>query len=217
VVPDAEVYTPLSLTISSYSLDFGFLQLGLTSPAQAVNIANVSNHAVNFGSIVSTGDFTQANTCPSSLQPGQGCSVSVTFSPTQAGARTGTVTLSDDCPGSPTQVIALTGVGETLALGFSPASLNFGSVVAGGYSTVPATLINDGASTATINAISLVTKGKTYSQTNNCPAALAPQQSCTFQVTFHPPDVGRYQATISVSNSAGAAAMLPLTGKGLNN
>jgi N-acetylneuraminic acid mutarotase len=217
VVPDAAVYTPLSLALSNYSLDFGFLQLGLTSPTQAVNIKNASNHAVNFSSIVAAGDFTQSNTCPSSLQPGQNCSLSVTFSPAQAGSRTGSVTLNDDCPGSPTQVVALTGVGETLALGFSPASLDFGSVVAGGYSTLPATLINDGASTVTINSIALVTKGKTYSQTNNCPAALAPQQSCAFQVTFHPPDVGRYQATISVSNTAGAAATLPLTGKGLNN
>jgi hypothetical protein len=217
VVPDAEVYTPLSLNISSYSLDFGYLQVGLTSPTQTITIANVSNHAVNFTSIAIAGDYSQSNTCPSSLSAGQSCSVSVKFGPVQPGTRAGNVTLSDDCPGSPTQTIALTGVGETLALGFAPGSLNFGSVVAGSYKTLPATLINDGAATVTITGISLSGNGKTYSQTNACPATLAPQQTCTFQITFHPPDVGRYTATLTATNSAGAAATLPLTGKGLNN
>jgi hypothetical protein len=34
---------------------------------------------------------------------------------------------------------------------------------------------------------------------------------------FTPPDVGTYNATVSVTNSAGSAATLALTGMGLNN
>jgi hypothetical protein len=141
----------------------------------------------------------------------------VKFSPVAPGSRAGSVTLSDDCPGSPSQTIDLAGVGETLALGFAPGALDFGKVVAGGYSTLTATLINDDAAPVRINAIALSGNGRTYSQTNACPATLAPQQTCVFQVTFHPPDVGQYKATLTITNSAGAAATLPLTGKGLNN
>ncbi len=217
VVADSEFYTPLTLTFSSASVNFGYLQIGLTSPSQTVTVTNVSSHTVAFSSIASRGDYAQTNTCTPSLASGHNCTITITFAPVAAGTRKGAVTLSDDSPGSPTQTIALAGVGETLALGFDPASLNFGSIAVGSTSTLSATLINDGASSVNISGIVISPTNKTYTQTNDCPGALAVQQSCTFQITFKPPDVFKYKATLSVSNSAGAAATLGLTGRGLNN
>jgi hypothetical protein len=80
-----------------------------------------------------------------------------------------------------------------------------------------ATLTNDGSASVNITAISISPANGTFTQTNNCPAALGTQQSCTFQIVFTPPDVFTYKATLSVSNSAGSAATLALTGTGLNN
>jgi len=216
VVPDAEFYTPLSITFSSASLNFGFLQVGLTSPMQTVTVTNVSSHAVGFTSIASSGDYSQTNNCPSTLNPGQNCAIMANFIPSAAGTRNGAVTLLDNSPGSPKQTIALTGVGEALALGFSPASLNLGSVSVGSSLSGSATLINDGASPVNLTGFAITPTNKTFTQTNNCPATLAVQQSCTFQVVFTPPDVFKYKATLSVTNSAGAAATLPLTGIGLD-
>jgi hypothetical protein len=213
----ASVYTPLSLTFSATSLNFGLLQTGLSSSPQTVTINNVSTHSVTFTSITGSGDFAESNTCSTALNPGQSCTITVTFTPTAAGTRSGAVTLKDNCPGSSSQMITLTGTGVTLALGFSPSSLNLGSVVAGSSSTMTATLTNDGSSSVNITGTSVSPANGIFTQTNNCPAALSVQQSCAYTIVFRPPDVGTYNATVSVTNSAGSAATLALSGTGLNN
>ena len=218
VLSTAEVYTPLTLTFSASSLNFGLLQIGLTSASQTVTVTNVSSHSATFTSIASSGDFSQSNTCPTTttLDPGQNCTITVTFSPTAAGARTGAVTLKDNCPGSPTQTITLNGTGESGALGFTPASLNLGNVPVGSSSTQSATVTNDRAAPVNITAISISPSGGTFTQTNNCPATLNVQQTCTFQIVFTPPDVFTYNSTLSITNSANGPANLPLSGTGLD-
>lgn len=217
VTNTASVYTPLSLTFSASSLNFGLLQIGLSSPSQTVTVTNVSNHSVTVTSIASSGDFSQSHTCPKTLTAGQNCTITVTFTPTAAGTRSGAVTLKDNSPGSPTQTISLTGTGVTLALGFTPASLNVGSVVVGYSISQSATLTNDGAAAVNITGIAISPADGIFTQTNNCPATLGVQQTCTFQIVFTPPDVFTYNETLSVTNSAGTAASLPLSGTGLNN
>ena len=178
-------------------------------------MTNISTHSVVFTGITSSGDFEQTNTCPATLDAGQGCQISVTFAPTAAGALSGAVALSDNSPGSPRQVVSLSGVGEALALGLSPAKANLGRVAVGSRSSEPVTLTNDGAATVSIGAFSIAPAG-VFTQSNNCPASLGVQQSCTVMVVFAPPDVSTYNATLSVSNSAGAAAKLPMSGTGLD-
>jgi hypothetical protein len=214
----AGVYTPLTLTFSASSLNFGLLQTGLTSASQTVTVTNVSSHSATFTSIASSGDFSQNNTCPTTttLDPGQNCMITVTFSPTAAGTRTGAVTLKDNCPGSPTQTITLSGTGETGALGFTPASLNLGNAPVGSSNTQSVTVTNDGAAAVNITGIAISPSGGTFTQTNNCPATLNVQQTCTFQIVFTPPDVFTYNATLSITNSANGPANLSLSGTGLD-
>jgi hypothetical protein len=219
VLSTAEVYTPLTLTFSASSLNFGLLQIGLTSASQTVTVTNVSTHTVTFTSIASSGDFSQSHTCPttpSTLGAGLNCTITVTFSPTAAGTRTGAVTLKDNSPGSPTQTITLSGTGDAGALGFTPASLSLGGAPVGSSSTQSATVTNDGAAPVNITAIAISPSGGTFTQTNNCPATLNVQQSCTFQIVFTPPDVFTYNATLSITNSANPPANLPLSGTGLD-
>jgi N-acetylneuraminic acid mutarotase len=216
VLNTAEIYTPLTLTFSASSLNFGLLQIGQTSPPQTVTVTNVSNHSVKFSSIATSGEFSQSHTCPTTLASGQNCTITATFTPTVAGTQNNAVILKDNCPGSPKQTISLTGTGETLALGFTPASLNLGSVAVGSSITQSATLTNDGAAAVNLTGYSISPADGTFTQTNNCPGTLNVQQTCTFQITFTPPDVFTYNATLSVTNSAGAAATLPLTGTGLD-
>jgi hypothetical protein len=213
----ASVYTPLTLTLSAATLNFGLLQIGLSSPSQTVTVTNVSTHSVTFTSIASSGDYAESNTCPTTMNAGQNCTITVTFTPTAAGSRPGTLTLKDNSPGNPSQVIALTGTGETIALGFTPSSLNLGSVVVGSSLTMNATLTNDGSSSVNITGISVAPVNNTFTQTNNCPATLTVQQTCRFTIVFTPPDVFTYKATLSVSNNAGSAATLALSGTGLND
>ena len=216
VLNTAQIYTPLTLTFSASSLNFGLLQVGMTSPSQTVTVTNVSNHSVKFSSIAASGEFSESHTCLSTLASGQNCTITVTFKPTVAGTQNSAVKLKDNCPGSPTQTISLTGTGETLALGFTPGSLNLGSVTVGSSITQSATLTNDGAAAVNLTGYSISPADGTFTQTNNCPATLNVQQTCTFQITFTPPDVFTYNATLSVTNSAGAPATLALTGTGLD-
>jgi hypothetical protein len=214
--PPSEFYTPLTLRFSASSLNFGLLQKGLTSAPQTVTVTNVSGHASTFSNITSSGDFSQSNTCPHTLNPGQNCIITVTFKPATVGIRTGAVTLKDNDPGSPTQTIALTGTGETLALGFSPASLSLGSIPVGSSGITTATVTNDSAAPVTMTGIAISPADGTFTQTNNCPTTLNVQQSCTFQILFTPPDVFTYNATLSITNSAGGPSTLALSGMGLD-
>ena len=216
VLNTAQIYTPLTLTFSASSLNFGLLQIGQMSPPQTVTVTNVSNHSVKFSSIAASGEFSESHTCLATLASGQNCTITVTFKPTTAGTQNSAVTLKDNCPGSPKQTISLTGTGETLALGFTPGSLNLGSVAVGSSITQSATLTNDGAAAVNLTGYSISPADGTFTQTNNCPATLNVQQTCTFQITFTPPDVFTYNATLSVTNSAGAAAALSLSGTGLD-
>jgi hypothetical protein len=184
-----------------------------------VTVTNLSSHSVTFTSISKSGDYSESNTCPISpatLNAGQNCTITVTFTPTAPGIRSGAVTLKDNSPGSPTQMISLAGTGETLALGFTPASINFGGVMVGSTGTQSATLTNDGATPVNITAVAISPADGTYTQTNNCLATLAVQHTCTFTIVFTPPDVFTYNAVLSITNSAGPAATLSLTGMGLD-
>ena len=220
VVNTSEYYTPLSLTFSASSLNFGFLQVGLTSASQTVTVTNVSNHTVTFSSITHSGDFNESNNCPispSKLAINQSCTLTVTFSPTVAGPRSGAVTLKDNAPGSPQQTIALSGNGGAGSLTFTVASLNLGSVIPGYSNTMSATLINDSAGAVKITGVSIAPPDGTFTSTNTCPATLNAQHSCTFYVTFSPPDTGNYSATLTVTDSGrGSPATLALSGVGLD-
>lgn len=219
VINSAAIYTPLTMTFSASSLSFGFLQIGLTSAPQTVTVTNVSSHSVTFTSIAGSGDFSQSNTCPSTLNAGQNCTITVTFTPTSAGTRTGAVTLKDNDPGSPAQTIALAGTGEVNAISFSPSSLTFPGQTPGTSSPpMTVTLVNDGTVAVNITAIAISPARGTFTQTNNCPPTLNVNQSCVLQVVFRPPDTGRYKATLSVTDSApNSPQTMSLSGTGLNN
>lgn len=201
VLNGAEVYTPLTLTFSASSLTYGVLQVGLISPSQTVTVTNVSRHASKFTSIAGSGDFSESNTCPVTLNAGQNCTITVTFRPTAAGTRTGAVTLKDNDPGSPAQTVALTGIGAANAITPLPGTLSFPGVIPG-FTSAPMsiTLYNDGTAPVNLTAVAISPANGTFTQTNNCPATLNPNTTCVIQVAFTPPDTGNYTATLSVTD-----------------
>ena len=86
----------------------------------SVTLKNAGNLALNISSISITGDFSQTNTCGASVPAGMTCTIMVTFKPTATGARTGTITITDDANGSP-QTVSLTGTGTDFTV-TAPAS-----------------------------------------------------------------------------------------------
>ena len=117
---------------------------GTTSPAQKIQLSNAGTKVLSITSIVASGDFAQTNDCPPSVAPAGFCTLSVTFTPTATGTRTGAVTITDNAAGSP-QKPPLTGTGGLPALTLTPASLTFASQALGATSPPkPATLKNTG-------------------------------------------------------------------------
>jgi len=98
-------FAPTALT---YSIE----DVGSTTAAQTLTLSNAGQGAMGISSIGATGDFGQTNSCPAQLAVGASCPISVTFSPTAGGARTGTVTISSDAASGPTS-IPLSGTAAT--------------------------------------------------------------------------------------------------------
>jgi hypothetical protein len=80
-----------------------------------VTLTNLGSTALSITSITITGtdsgDFSQTNTCGSSVGAGQNCSISVTFTPLATGSRTASVSVTDNGGGSP-QTASLSGTGS---------------------------------------------------------------------------------------------------------
>jgi Abnormal spindle-like microcephaly-assoc'd, ASPM-SPD-2-Hydin/Beta-propeller repeat len=99
------------------SLSFGNQLLNTTSAAQTVTLTNTGAGPLTIISIAASGDFAETSTgtsacpiTPATLAAGANCTISVTFTPTAAGARTGTLTITDNATNSP-QTVPLTGTG----------------------------------------------------------------------------------------------------------
>ena len=104
---------------SPSSLNFPALLTGAKSAAQVVTFTNMGSASLILKSIGLTGadasDFSQTNTCGSTLAIHASCSISVTFSPEAGGARSATLTFSTNQIGNPLTV-ALTGTGQDFSL-----------------------------------------------------------------------------------------------------
>lgn len=123
LVPPAAQLSPASLT-------FDFQAKGTTSSAKPVTLSNTSSGTLAISGITASGDFGQSNNCGSSVLPGNSCVINVTFTPTAAGSRTGTLTVTDNAPGSP-QTVSLSGTGTDFSITVASGSSSGASVTAG--------------------------------------------------------------------------------------
>jgi sugar lactone lactonase YvrE len=100
------------VTVDSTTLDLGTATVGQTAGPVRVLVSNAGNSDLHVSGVIASNGFAIQTTCSanSALPPGTGCSVDVSFSPLVVGSITGTVTFTDDAPGTP-HVINLKGQG----------------------------------------------------------------------------------------------------------
>ena len=107
-----------TVTLSPASVDFSTQSVSTSSSVQQVMLTNTSQVNLNISSIAMSGtnasDFAQTNTCGSSVAPGASCTLSITFTPAATGARSASITVTDNAVSSP-QTVALTGTGTAPA------------------------------------------------------------------------------------------------------
>jgi hypothetical protein len=204
-----------SLTVSSSALAFGPQALGSSSGGGTVSLGNSGPGTINIASITVTGDFTETDSCGTSMLINVTCVISITFTPTIVGTRTGTLTVSDNAAGSP-HVVALSGVGGSGQVLLQPANLVFPSLVVGASYGSSAgrtlTVTNNGAQ---VNVSSITTTGD-FTQTNSCGTAVAAANACLITVVFAPSATGSRTGVLIINDDApGSPHTAVLTGTGL--
>ncbi len=189
---------PINVASNVY---FGSQQLGVASPPYVLELNNSRPASLNISNIAVTGDFAVAGNC-SKLAAGQNCTLNLTFTPTQTGARTGTLTITDNDASSP-QVVNLWGTGGEVTLSnASYPGLSFNTINFNAPSTKSVTLTNHGTSSLSITAVSTVGD---FSQTNSCGSVVAAGGTCTISVTFTPTATGIRTGNLWVTDSDAAS------------
>jgi len=103
--------TGTSVQLTPTSENFGNQPVDTTSLAKTITLSNKGHTTVNFTGITIIGlnssDFSQTNTCGTSVASGASCFIKVKFSPSATGKRTAAVSVSDNGGGSPQKVSVL--------------------------------------------------------------------------------------------------------------
>jgi uncharacterized repeat protein (TIGR03803 family) len=202
-----------AVTLSRTSLTFAKQVVNTTSTAKAILLTNSGTIPLIFNNVTISGNFAvSGNTCGATLAVGMKCRISVSFTPTQLGPLTGTLTIADNAANSP-QTVALSGSG-VLPVTLTPASANYPKRTVG--TTSPAktfTLTNY--RTVTLNNITMNTTGDFAVSATTCASSLPPRGKCQISVTFTPQATGPRTGQLSVSDSAdNSPQTVSLTGIG---
>jgi hypothetical protein len=212
-------------TLNPATLVFTKQNVGSNSAAQNFSLTNTGSANLTISSAASTNatEFPiYSDGCSgTTLATGAHCIVSVQFAPTLGGTRTGSIKITDNASGSP-QTVAVSGTGYGIpATSYTPASLSFSNTnINASSASQNITLKNTGTDTLNISGVS-ITGGTAnqFSQTNTCPATLAPAASCAITVTFKPTSAGSLSAYITVAdnanNIAGSTQSTPISGTGV--
>ena len=214
------------------NLTFEAQPTGTTSAGQFIYLYNTGNIPVQINSLTTTGDFAiQSNygcnsALPTTVSPGSDCPLYVTFTPMQtSGAETGSVVVGSTA-GNITIPLSGTAEAATQAIGFTPTTFNFGTVLKGttaGYGEsygnsgeYRVIVRNTGTEAVTLSSAPTITGANAadFAFVNTqCGTQLAPGTSCSYYLDFTPSTTAAESATFSLTDSAGTQTMT-LSGTG---
>ncbi len=191
-----------AVTLSPTSLVFGKTVVGTTATGKTVTLSNTGSATLNISSIAVSGDFapvTSTKPCGSTLAAGANCIIKVTFTPTQLGARTGNITLTDNASNSP-QTVPLSGTGIA-PVTLTPTSATYAAQTVG-TTSLPKTFTLKNNQSVTLSSIVISTTGDFSVSTTTCTTSLAAKTNCTIKVVFKPTATGTRTGKLSVTDSA---------------
>ncbi len=201
-------------SLSPLSLSFAAQTLNTTSSAEVITLTNAGSATLSVSSISASTSFAQTNDCPATLAVNASCTINVTFTPAAPGNTSGTLTITDNAPGSP-QTAPLSGsTPATPIASFSLSSLSFGSQFVG-TSSLPQniTVTNTGNAPLTIANVTSTTAD--FAATNGCSGSLSPSDSCSIGVFFGPKASGNKTGQLVItSNGYGSPQNIALSGSG---
>ncbi len=212
----------IAASLSTNSVAFGTATIGLPTPAVPVTLTNSGSSPLAISAISVTGadhaDFTVPNNCPSSLAAAASCLLSVSFNPTQSGARSANIQISDNAPQSP-QSIAVSGTAVQAQISVTPPSASFPAQLAGTPSSPQTFTITNTAAAPALLAVSsaVVASSTDFSVVKNgCSAPVSASGTCTISVQFDPsataPSPSRSGTLVIQSNAPSSPVNVALTG-----
>lgn len=193
------------------NLSFGVQPVGVSSTPQAVTLTNTGTGTLTISGIVASGDYEQTNNCTSSMAPNANCTINVTFTPSVAWARMGTVTVTGNTIAPP---LFLSGMGSSGgSVTVSEQSLTFsGQVVGTSSASQSITLTNIGSAPVSIGGI---TVSGDYTESNTCEATLNLGANCKVTVTFAPTWSGSRSGSVVLNyNDPPGLDIIALAGTG---
>jgi hypothetical protein len=213
-----------AVLLSSTALAFGSQTINTSSATQSVTVTNNGTASLDITAVTIAGDFGFTGCAsPITLSPGASCTLSIFFFPTTEGVLAGSVSIVSNASGSP-HVITLGGTGTPQpvpGIVLAPSSAAFGTILAGQSASQVLALSNPGTANLDISSILIVepqpaamrAKAVSFSQTNDCPAALAPSAACSITVTYAPSVAGSHMGELHViSNAAPSPLVAALSG-----
>ncbi|HZC43486.1 MAG TPA: choice-of-anchor D domain-containing protein, partial [Acidobacteriaceae bacterium] len=201
-----------SMTLTPTTLTFSGQPLQITSRPQTVTVANTGTTALTVGNICTLGDFLETDNCGNSTPANGSCQISVTFSPSGSGTRTGTLTVPANIAGGQ-ETVSLSGTGTTQsAIVLLPNRVNFGDLQVAAISAAQEVTISN-TSNAAIALTSVSVTGPFAIKTNTCASTLASDTGCTLAVVFQPTVAGPANGVLTVVSAQGTLSV-GLSGNG---
>jgi hypothetical protein len=162
-----------------------------------------------------TGDFSQTNDCPLTLNPGATCTTTVTFAPKATGQQAASINVSTNAPSSPDSTL-LTGTGTQAqmspsgSLTFAPQFVETQSGIL--YESIRST----GTATLKVGALSLTGANMSdFSIAESGCALVMPGNSCRIGIKFKPSLEGARVASLVIpSNAPDSPATISIAGIG---
>jgi hypothetical protein len=193
-----------AVTFSPTSLTFPTQLVFTTSQPRRATLTNTGQGILLISQIAVSGEFTQTSDCGKSVPPGGHCTISVRFQPQKKGVLRGTLSVTDNAPGSP-QTAPLKGTSTYVSL--TPAKTNFGTQPVGTKSLPKTiTLTNKGDGPVNIQSISISgLDAGDFAEKNNCGHQVPSGASCFIKVTFKPTKKGQRTADVSISDDGGGS------------
>ena len=195
--------TAPAIALSPASVTYSSQSVGTASPLVTITVTNNGNAALTISSVVSSGDFVEADNCAGTTVVQNGtCAVQVKFAPTATGARTGLLTVYGNVAGGQASA-ALSGTGlAAAAVVLTPLTLTFPSTNVGARSVFGnVTIANTGGTTVNLQSVTIA--GSFQITANTCDSSVATGNSCTVSIVFAPTSTGAQSGTLTVVDDAG--------------
>jgi hypothetical protein len=216
-----------TIAVAPGAVSFGNQRVATTSAGQTITITNTGTDNLKVSTIAlggaNPGDFALVGLpgLPDTIAPNGTATFQATFTPTAAGARNATVTITSDAGNNPSVVVPLTGNGIQPTIAVAPGAVNFGNQrVATTSAGQTITITNTGTDNLKVSAIALggANPGDfALAGLPGLPATIAPNGTAMFQATFTPTAAGARNATVTIVSDAANApsVVVPLTGNGV--